>query len=89
MRFLGYILGTNEELAQSNGDDPSTQYVLRIFSCGVTDNNDAFCLEGGINESESDDQPVFDRNVRILDTFYSEENCYYSENDMQDVERKL
>ena len=56
--FLGLIVENNT--------------VKRGFVCG-TNEDVLFCLEGGVDESESDDKPIYRKNIDILNHFYP--NC--------------
>lgn len=67
--FLGYVVGKDSELADENGDDPDTIYVLRGFTCGITNDDKVICLEGGIDEADLDEKPVYQRNIDILNHF--------------------
>ena len=43
--------------------------IGRIFACGIK-NGVPFCLEGGINEDNADEKPVYTSNVGVLNTIF-------------------
>ena len=59
--FMGKVL-------DSNGN------VTRSFACGK-EKGRYFCLEGGVNESESTNKQVYDSNRNILEKIFSSSNC--------------
>ena len=60
--FLGFTIDENN-------------VIKKIYSCGI-ENNSAFCLRGGIKEQNSDQKPIYEANIDILNHIY-EGNCEY------------
>ena len=54
--------------------------ITRGFACGYNDNNQVFCLEGGIDEYESEDKSTYERNFDIIKHFYPNPDFFYSTN---------